>query len=131
MSLFFQFHHYLQFENYILDNLLNLLAKYSFDITLPLVKEATLIKGFHSTSAPSNNFSKKVRLFFMVFLSLNLRHNLVNFCTQVVDISNSLFNFSVEFIDIDHFSGVFLFYIRTHRKVVVIFNDVFKGHGFG
>ncbi|HHF4678832.1 TPA: hypothetical protein ACPPBN_001127 [Haemophilus influenzae] len=29
---------------------------------------ATSSKGFHSTSAPSNNFSKKVRLFFIVFL---------------------------------------------------------------
>ncbi len=28
---------------------------------------ATSSKGFHSTSAPSNNFSKKVRLFFIVF----------------------------------------------------------------
>ena len=28
---------------------------------------ATSSKGLHSTSAPSNNFSKKVRLFLMVF----------------------------------------------------------------
>ena len=31
---------------------------------------ATSSKGIHFTSAPSNNFSKKVRLFFIVFLSL-------------------------------------------------------------
>ena len=93
---------------------------------------ATSSKGFHSTSDPSNNFSKKVRLFFMVFFfivprrvgfspplcyqnggqahptfTLNFCNNLINLGTQAVNIGNSFTNLSIEFININYFSGIF------------------------
>lgn len=64
-------------------------------------------------------------------LPLNLCHNLLNFLPQHLLPCHDLFDFGVEFDDVDDLPGVLLFYIGGDGQVVVLLGDFVVGHQAG
>ena len=56
-----------------------------------------------------------------LLLPLNLSNNFINLFTKNMFSYHDFFDFGIEFIDIDLFPFIFLLYIGTDRKIVILF----------